>query len=56
VAIHEDNQACITVIQQPRQHQRMKHIDVKYMFLREAVNTSVVELEYISAESCRFTY
>jgi len=29
----------------------MKHIDVKYQFLREAVNTGVVKLVYVSTEN-----
>lgn len=32
--IHEDNIPCINIAEEPRHHQRTKHIDIKYMFLR----------------------
>lgn len=45
--IFEDNQSCIKVAEEPRGHKRMKHIDVKYNFIREAVANKEVELKYI---------
>ncbi|XP_055922701.1 uncharacterized protein LOC129953476, partial [Eupeodes corollae] len=35
--IFEDNQACIKVAEESRDHKRMKHIDVKYNFIRESI-------------------
>lgn len=32
--IQVDSQACITVIEEPQDHKRMKHIDIKYNFIR----------------------
>lgn len=45
--IYEDNQACISVAQEPKEHKRMKHIDVKYNFLRDIIAKGYLELEYI---------
>jgi hypothetical protein len=38
--IYEDNQACISMAENPVQHSRTKHIDVRYHFVREKVNLS----------------
>lgn len=46
--IFEDNQSCIKVAEEPREHKRMKHIDVKYNFIREAVANKEIKLQYIS--------
>lgn len=42
VIIFEDNQSCIKVAEEPRAHKRMKHIDVKYHFIREAIGNGEV--------------
>lgn len=46
--MHEDNQSCIKVAEEPREHKRMKHIDVKYNFIRESVANKEIKLKYIS--------
>lgn len=43
--IHEDNQSTIRVAEEPREHQRMKHIDVKYNFIRESVANDEFKLK-----------
>lgn len=45
--IYEDNQSCIKVAAEPREHQRMKHIDIKYNFIREAISIGEFEVKYI---------
>lgn len=45
--IFEDNQSCISVAEEPREHKRMKHIDVKYSFIRDAIGNKEVTVEYI---------
>lgn len=50
LVIYEDNMSCITVAKQPRKHQRMKHLDIKYMFIRDAISTQQVNLLYIPTE------
>lgn len=48
--IYEDNQACISVANDPKEHKKMKHIDVKYNFLRDVIAKGFIELEYIPSE------
>lgn len=45
--IFEDNQSCIKVAEEPREHKRMKHIDVKYNFIRDAITNKEVDVKYI---------
>lgn len=35
--IFEDNQSCITIAEEPRKHQRMKHVNIKYNFIRDSI-------------------
>jgi len=44
--IYEDNQSCIKVAEEPREHKRMKHVDVKYNFIRDEVAKGEVEIIY----------
>ena len=37
IIIFEDNQACISIAQEPKEHQRMKHVDGRYNFVRDLV-------------------
>jgi hypothetical protein len=48
--IMEDNQACISIAENPAQHSRTKHIDVRYHFIREHVRVKDIKLEYISTK------
>jgi hypothetical protein len=41
-----DNQSAITIAWNPEFHDRTKHIDVRYHFLRQVVNDGMVELTY----------
>lgn len=45
--IFEDNQSCISIAEEPRHHKRMKHIDVKYNFIRDVIANKEVTIEYI---------
>lgn len=45
--IHEDNQSCIGIAGDPKEHKRMKHIDVKYHFIRESIANGEFKLKYI---------
>jgi hypothetical protein len=47
VTILEDNQACIFYSKNPGDHQRTKHIDQKYHFVREQVEAGNVILKKI---------
>ena len=46
VLINEDNQAAIAISKNPQYHGRVKHIDIKYHFIREQVHNRNIELEY----------
>jgi hypothetical protein len=48
--IYEDNRACIAISKNPENHTRMKHIDVKFHFVREKVNAKEIILMPISTE------
>lgn len=44
--VYEDNQGTIALAKNPVNRQRCKHIDIKYHFIREVVNTRKIILEY----------
>jgi hypothetical protein len=48
--IYEDNQACISMAENPVQHSRTKHIDVRYHFVREKVNLKEVKINYVESK------
>src|SRR5947208_1253834 len=45
--IFADNQSAIKLSENPRHHNRTKHIDVKYHFIREASQQGLIKLIYI---------
>ncbi|POM74379.1 Hypothetical protein PHPALM_8680 [Phytophthora palmivora] len=45
--VNEDNQACIVIAENPSHHTRVKHIDVRYHFIREHVQLEDVDLRYV---------
>jgi Reverse transcriptase (RNA-dependent DNA polymerase) len=52
IKILEDNQACIALSNNPIDHGRTKHVDIKYHFIREQVLLKKVDLVYCpSAEN-----
>ena len=48
--IYEDNQGCIALSANPVLHQRTKHIDIRYHFTREKVESGEVVLQYVATE------
>eukprot|EP00253_Pinus_taeda_P031760 PITA_31760 len=50
MVIHYDNQSCIKLMDNPVFHDRSKHIDIRYHFIRDYVQKGVVKLEYISTD------
>ena len=48
--IHYDNQSCIRLSKNPVFHDRSKHIEIRYHFIRDYVQRGVVELQYISTD------
>lgn len=45
--LHIDNQAAIKLISVPVFHQRSKHIDIKYKFIREKVEQGLLKIKYV---------
>lgn len=45
--IYEDSQSCISIAEEPRKHQRMKHVNIKYNFIRDVIANKEVAIEYI---------
>ena len=45
-----DNQGAIHLAKNPIHHQRTKHIDVKYHFIRSEVKNGFISLEYIPTD------
>jgi hypothetical protein len=48
--IHVDNQAAQQMAMNPVHHQRKKHIDVRYHFVRERIQTKEIKLEHVSTK------
>lgn len=46
VVIFEDNQSCIKIADEPKERKRMKHLDIKYNFIREVIANGEVQLEF----------
>jgi hypothetical protein len=45
-----DNQSAIALSKNPVLHDRSKHIDTKFHFIRECVETGKICLEYVSTQ------
>lgn len=50
VLIKVDNQGAINLAKNPVNHQRSKHIDIKYHFIRSEVLNGNVNLEYVATQ------
>ena len=48
--IHCDNQSCVKLSENPIFHDRSKHIEIKYHFIRDTVQKGEVKLQYISID------
>jgi len=47
ITLYEDNQSCIALAKDPKDHDRTKHIKLRYHYLRQVVNDNEVKLEWI---------
>ncbi|CAK9834334.1 Copia protein, partial [Anthophora retusa] len=50
IVIYEDNNGCISIANNPGNHKRSKHIDIKYHFSREQIEQNVIKLEFVCTE------
>jgi hypothetical protein len=48
--IFEDNQGCIALAKNPVSHERTKHIDIRYHFIRELIEAKMIDLQYLPTE------
>ena len=48
--VHCDNQSSIRLSENPVFHDRSKHIDIRYHFLRDCVQRGTVQLEYMQTD------
>lgn len=48
--LHLDNQSAIAVTRNPEHHGRMKHLDLCYYWLRDAVKAGSIDVRYISTK------
>ena len=46
ITLYVDNQSAIKLIQNPVAHDRTKHIDIKYHFIRDAQARGIINVEY----------
>jgi hypothetical protein len=51
ITIHEDNQSCIALSNNSMTTGRSKHIDVRYRFWREKVESRDIEVQYCPTEN-----
>jgi len=49
--INYDNTSAINISKNPVQHSRTKHIDIRYHFLRDLVESEIVSLSFIPTEN-----
>lgn len=47
VLIWEDNKSCIAIAENPGNHGKTKHVDIKYHYTREQVEIETVELKHV---------
>ena len=50
VPMHSDNQACITISQDPTGHRRTKHIDIRYHYIRELIAYGKATVAYLATQ------
>jgi hypothetical protein len=50
IPLYVDNQSAIKLIQNPVAHDRTKHIDIKYHFIRDAQARGIIKVEYCPTE------
>ena len=50
VILYVDNKGAIALAKNPIHHQRSKHIDIRYHFIRSQVETKIVDLLYVPSD------
>jgi len=47
VQLFEDNQACLSLVKDPQTHERAKHIDIAYHYVRDLFNAQKIQVEFV---------
>ena len=50
ILIHADNQGAIALVKNPIIHNRSKHIDIKYHFIREKFENGFIDIVFVPSE------
>ena len=50
ITIFEDNKSAICLANNPENNKRLKHIDVKFYFIKEKIEEGIVKVVYIKSE------
>lgn len=48
IILFNDNKSSIQIIKNPKSSQRTKHISVKYNFIRDMIESKIIQLNYLS--------
>ena len=46
-----DNQGAIRVANNPELHKKMKHIDIRFRYIQQALNTGVIQVHYVNSKN-----
>ena len=50
ILLFGDNQGSLAVVKNPVKHNRTKHIDIKYHFIRDYFNSNIIDITYVPSE------
>ena len=45
-----DNQSCIKMTKNPMFHDKLKHIEIQYFYIRDMVQKGAIKLQYVSTD------
>ena len=51
ILLHEDNQGCIAIAKDPVDHHRIRHVAIKYHFVREAIDNKTFDIVFVPTAS-----
>ena len=50
ISIFEDNQSAIKLANNPENNRRLKHLDIRFFFIKEKIDLGLVNIVYIKTE------
>ena len=50
MTVHEDNQACIQIADNPISQRRTRHVDIRYHFVRDYIEDGTISMKYCSTK------